>query len=111
MPGTADFSPAMAASMRSRLQRWSRILDDEEALCVVNTHGTAARGGDVLVDADLAASAPVFRVVANTAEAGGIAGVTHPIGSTLPVQWTPDVIAYLPIRDVLPSEVLVLDNR
>jgi len=32
---------------------WSRILVDEEALCVVNPNGLATRGADVLVDAQL----------------------------------------------------------
>ncbi len=51
------------SSSRSRfpgpgeLIAWSRILDDEEALCIVNGHGTARRGGDVLVDARLNAQA------------------------------------------------------
>lgn len=29
---------------------WSRILDDEEALCAVDGHGNEARGDDVIVD-------------------------------------------------------------
>ena len=33
------------------IMAWSRILDDEEALCVLNAHGTDERGADVLVDA------------------------------------------------------------
>jgi hypothetical protein len=89
---------------------WSRILDDEEALCVVNTHGSEARGADVLVDASLSAGSGQFCIIVNTA---GIAGtpVTHPTGSLLAVQHKPDGTAYLAIRDLPPSEVLVLDNR
>jgi hypothetical protein len=89
------------------LLAWSRILDDEEALCIVNTHGTDARGGDVLVDAALAVRAPAFRVVANTTPVGP----AQPVGAILPVRHTPDGVAYLEIRDLPASEVLVLDNR
>jgi hypothetical protein len=93
------------------LLAWSRILDDEEALCVVNVNGAAARGGDVLVDADLNRGAGAsFIVVACSAEAAG-GGVSHPVGSSVPVRRRPDGTAFVEIRDVAPSEVLVLDNR
>ena len=50
---TLLFGGPFALPGAGELVAWSRILDDEEALCVVNSHGTAARGGDVLVDAEL----------------------------------------------------------
>jgi len=89
---------------------WSRLLDDEEALCAVNPHGTETRGADVLVDASLSAGSGQFRVIVNTAEVAG-APVRHPTGSLLAVQHKTDGTAYLSIRDMPPSEVLVLDNR
>ncbi len=104
------FGGPFHGSGAGELLGWSRILDDEEALCVVNTHGTEARGADVLVDASLSADASQFRVVANTAELAG-GSVTHPSGSLQAVQRKPDGTAYLSIRDLPPSEVLVLDNR
>ena len=45
---------------------WSKVLDDEEALCVLNGNGSAVRGGDVLVDAP---STP-YRPPANPGEPG-----------------------------------------
>jgi glycosidase len=92
---------------------WSRILDDEEALCVVNGHGQDARGADVLVDAGLNPPGSSMTVVANTAEAAGAgrAAGSHRVRSTLPVKRTPDGIAYVEIRDVAPSEVIVLINH
>jgi hypothetical protein len=63
-----------------------------------------------LVDASLSAGSGQFRIIVNTAEIAG-APVTHPTGSLLAVQRQPDGTAYLAIRDVPPSEVLVLDNR
>jgi glycosidase len=71
---------------------WSRILDDEEALCIVNGHGAQARGADVLVDANLnAANAagnpfgggpPFFTVIANSAQTAAGPGFSgsHPVG-------------------------------
>jgi hypothetical protein len=63
-----------------------------------------------LVDASLSAGSGQFRVIVNTAEVAG-APVRHPTGSLLAVQHKTDGTAYLSIRDMPPSEVLVLDNR
>jgi glycosidase len=92
---------------------WSRILDDEEALCVLNAHGTDSRGADVLVDAALNPPGSSMTVVLNTAQAGSPQGSTgvHPVGSVIPVQRAPDGKAYVEIRDVPASEVLVLTNH
>ena len=92
---------------------WSRILDDEELVCVVNGHGTAPRGADVLVDANLSPPGSTMQVVLNTAQAGDPAGYggTHRVGSSVPVRRTAQGIAYVEIRDLPASEVLVLANR
>jgi hypothetical protein len=90
---------------------WSRILDDEEAVCVLNAHGVERRGANVLVDATL--SGDSLTVVLNTAHAANPTGYggSHPAGSTLPVHRTPQGIVFVEIRDVDPSEVLVLTNH
>ena len=90
---------------------WSRILDDEEALCVVNGHGTDARGGDVLIDAELNPPGSSLMVMLNTVEAGGATAGAHPVGSTVKVQRTGAGAAFVAVRDLAPSEVLVLVNR
>ena len=92
---------------------WSRILDDEEAVCILNTHGTDGRGADVLVDANLNPPGNAMRVVLNTAQAVDLQGYvgTHPVGSTIPVYRTADGRAFVEIRDIQPSEVLVLTNH
>jgi glycosidase len=92
---------------------WSRILDDEEALCIVNSHGTDARGANVVVDAALNAPGSVMTVVCNTAQAANTQGYRgdHPVGSHLPVQTAADGKAYVEIRHIPPSEVLVLTNH
>jgi hypothetical protein len=92
---------------------WSRMLDDEEALCIVNGHGTQSRGGDVTVDATLnGANAASMQVIANSAQS--VVGVgylgTHPVGQRIDVQ-VREGRHYVAIRDVAPSEVLILINR
>ena len=112
-----------AVARAGELIAWSRILDDEEALCVVNGNGGANQGGDVVVDALLNAAdaagrpwgvggAPFLEVVANSAQAaaGAAYGGPHPIGQRLTVR-SRDNRAYLEVRDLGPSEVLVLSNR
>ena len=90
---------------------WSRILDDEEALCVVNTHGERLRGGDVVIDASLNVHDAPFRVILNTAQAFDPSYTgPHAVGSTLSAR-TRDGVRFLEIRDLEPSEVLVLTNR
>ncbi|MBS0424419.1 MAG: hypothetical protein JSR71_08350 [Proteobacteria bacterium] len=91
---------------------WSRILDDEEALCVVNPHGYEIRGGNVIVDANLSPPGSELTVVINTQQtvAESTAGITHPVSSRLRVKQTGDGTAYVEIRNVPPSEVLVLVN-
>lgn len=94
------------------LTAWSRILDDEEALCVLNTHGTDQRGADVLVDADLNPPGTSLTIVLNTLQAAqGGSRDFHPVGSTVPVQRKADGTAFVEIRNVPCSEVLVLLNH
>ena len=80
------------------LLAWSRILDDEEALCIVNTHGVETRGANVLVDASLNAVGSVFTGVFGTS-------------ATFPVKRNEGGIHYIEVRNVAPSDVLVLTNR
>ena len=90
---------------------WSRILDDEEVLCVLNPHGNQARGADVLVDATLTPTGR-FTVVLNSAAANpqSFTG-TNATGSTVNIKRHPNSIAYVEIRQLGPSEILVLSNQ
>jgi hypothetical protein len=108
----SNFQAPFALPAAGELIAWSRMLDDEEALCIVNGHGGARRGGDVLVDANLNGHAGAeFEVVANTEQAAtaGFVG-SHPVGQRLPVNFR-DATAFVEIRDLGPSEVIVLVNR
>jgi glycosidase len=119
----SNFGAPFGLPPGGELIAWSRILDDEEALCIVNGNGAAARGGDVLVDAALNAvtaagqpwaavgGAPVFTVIANSAQAATVPYVgTHPVGQRLAVN-VRNGVAFVSLRDIQPSEVLVLVNR
>jgi glycosidase len=107
------FNSPFAFHGPGELVAWSRILYDEEALCVLNAHGTQARGGDVLIDASLNAPGTALTVIANTAQAarGSPAGVAYPMGSRIRVERSQDGAAYVPIRNLPASEVLVLVNH
>ncbi|MGH9177533.1 MAG: alpha-amylase family glycosyl hydrolase [Acidimicrobiales bacterium] len=92
---------------------WSRILDDEEALCIVNGHGLEGRGAGVVVDAGLNPPGSSMTVVLSSAEAAGapLGNAGNRSGASLPVHRRPDGTAYVEIGDLPPSEVLVLSNH
>jgi glycosidase len=97
---------------------WSRILDDEEALCIVNSHGNEKRSANILVDASLNPPGSEMTVILNTAQAvladqEEFTG-NHPIGAKLSVRKIPSIPesgVYIEIKDLPPSEVLVLTNH
>jgi hypothetical protein len=108
-----NFDHPFAFGPGGELIAWSRILDEEELLCIVNGHGTANRGADVIVDLALnSGTSAKFTVIANSAQAAtsGTYQGSHPIGSTLPVKYASGV-AYVELRNVGPSEVVVLTNN
>jgi glycosidase len=91
---------------------WSRILDDEDTLCVVNAHGTDVRGADIEVDAQLNPASSAMTVVANTAQAASdTADGPLAVGDQCPVHHTSDGRAYVTLHEIPPSEVLVLTNH
>jgi glycosidase len=119
---TSNFGNPFALPGPGELIAWSRILDDEEALCIVNGHGSEFRGADVLVDGALNAptaqgnpfggAPPFFTVIANSAQtaAGAAYTGTHSVGQKVPVQKRGDTL-FVPIRGIGPSELVVLSNR
>jgi glycosidase len=104
--GAENFRDAGAGDLAA----WSRILDDEEALCVVNANGREERGARVLVDDGLNPPGSAMTVVLNTAQAARISS-PHQVGETLPVNRTADGTAYVEIHRIPASEALVLMNH
>ena len=118
----SNFGFPFALPSAGELIAWSRILDDEEALCIVNGHGNEARGGDVVVDTNLNSPSaagdpfrgvtPFLTVIANSAQAavGSAYAGPHAVGEKIPVK-NRNGSAFVEIRDLPPSEVVVLTNR
>jgi hypothetical protein len=104
------FGEAFAIRSAGEILGWSRLLDDQEALCIVNTHGTESRGADVLVDASLNPPGTALTIAASSVEAAGLPSA-QPVGSTLAVGHNRDGAAFVQVRGLPPSEVLVLVNR
>jgi hypothetical protein len=90
---------------------WSRILDDEELLCVLNPNGVAERGGRVIVDATLNPPGSEMTVVLGTAGVGAGSGGAPAAGARVRVQRSGDGSAWVDIPPLGPSEALVLANH
>ena len=106
------FGPDFRFPPAGELVAWSRLLDTTEALIVVNPNGEAARGGDVVVAAELWTSGDQFEVVANSAESAvGAALYTgpHPVGSRVAVRGRQHATepAFVAISPIAPAEVVV----
>lgn len=92
---------------------WSRILDDEEVLCVLNPHGRESRGGDILVDARLNGVGTRLTVVFHSVEVAdpqSFSG-THPLASSVAVQHHSDGKAFIEVRGLEPSGVIVFASH
>ena len=97
------------------LVAWSRIMDVQEAVCIVNPNGLDSRGGDIVVSAELLTTGTEFRVIANTAQTAATSrgesfNGSHSIGSKVPIidLTSSGGPAFIEIRDIPPAEVLLL---
>jgi len=92
---------------QGQLIAWSRIFDDQEALIVINPHGTERRGGRVVVEGRLSCGG--LQIVANTDPA---APADRKPGAKVDVE-TKDGWYFVCLDQWLlgPSEVMVLANR
>jgi hypothetical protein len=108
----SNFSSPFQYPDAGELITWSRLLDEEECLCVVTGSDTDERGGDVIVDSSINNSpTSFFEVIANTTQTifGQAYRGTHPKGERLPVFFR-NGAAYISIRNLAPCEVLILTN-
>lgn len=92
---------------------WSRIMDNIEAICIINPNAETGRGGDIVVSSELSQVGSRYKVVSNTSQtcSGNEAfNGTHPVGSTVSVKGLsrPGEPAFIEIRDIQPAEVLIL---
>lgn len=89
---------------------WSRVLDDEEAICATNLHGYLERGGMAMVDPALNPPGNLFTVLLSTAqilEGEAYNGHYQP-GTTLTVEHREDGTAFVRFNNLKPSEVLII---
>lgn len=102
------------------LLAWSRILDYQEAICIVNPNGgdNAHRSGDVIVSSELWKVGTEFTVIANTAQVAAVAAGntysgSHPLNSVVKVTGLsqPGEPAFIEIRKVFPAEVIILIKK
>jgi glycosidase len=112
-----NFNKEFDFPMAGEIVAWSRILDHQEALCIVNPNGNdnALLGGDIIVSSELWDSGKEFTVIANTAQdAARVSGNsftgTHPVGSKVKIkgQDRPNEPAFVEIRKIPPAEILLL---
>ena len=107
----AGYVTAGGESLDGQIVAWSRILDDEEMLCLFNSHGRQSRSADVLVDGTLNQSEDKgeMTVVFNSAQVASRSrrqSGAYRKGSRLRVKRR-DGTAYVEIRDLAASQVLV----
>lgn len=90
---------------------FSRILAFNEVLVIFNPHGLEERGADVVVDASLNPEGSSLLVVCNTAQAVSESyHGSHPLGSSLSVERRQSGEHIVRLRNVGPSEFIVLVN-
>ncbi|GFO57041.1 alpha-amylase [Geomonas sp. Red276] len=100
-----------------QIMAWSRVFDEQEAVCVVNQHGAESRGARIIVDAGLNPEGSSLVIKANTEEAAAKASgkaygkPQYAVGKKLKVEREPDGTAYIEVYDLQPAEVLVLVNQ
>jgi glycosidase len=91
---------------------WSRILNNTEFLCVYNSHGTAPRGADVTVDTQLTQAGSNMRVEFDSVPFTGTATVSSTaLPSSFPVQRSADGRCFISVRNLDPSQLVVLSNQ
>lgn len=108
LPGTGfDFPKA------GEIIAWSRILNNQEAVCIVNPNGVNERGGDIVVSAELSPPGTEYLIVANTAQTAygdGPYNGSHSVNTKVTVKGLrkPGEPAFIEIRGIQPAEVIVL---
>ncbi len=111
----AGYETRGGGRLDGQIVAWSRILDDEEILCLFNSHGCRSRSADVLVDGILNRTDGRGRMTvifnsAREARRSKSRSGSYRKGSKLVVQRR-DEMAYIEIRNLAASQVLVLASH
>lgn len=103
--------PRFEASKSGDIFAWSRILDEQEVLCVINGHGVKRSSAVIVVDANIHHRREAkLHVLLSSAETLDIQNRTYSRGNILAVERRGHQ-ACVSVRDLMPSEVLVLSNH
>jgi glycosidase len=94
--------PFSLETEEGQLVAWSRILTDEEVVCVINPNGAARRGAKILVDSRLNKTGRKMHQILNTTES------SYP--ETVVVKEDSDGCHYLELDGVDPCGVLAYTN-
>ncbi len=90
---------------------WSRILDEEECLVVVNVNGVEKRGAKIMVDSSLNFQDSTFHVLLNTSVNLEDYQSIYVEGDEIRVQVDQNNNHYIEIYHLDPCEVIILNNR
>lgn len=108
---TSIFNLPFELRGNGELLAWSRILDDEEALCVVNVHGLEYRGARIIVDGILNKEGSHMEVILNSMHHKEGIDIENPKGTLLPIQKDDKGNTFVEVYNLGPSEVMVLHNH
>lgn len=102
-----DFEFSLAATLAA----WSRILDQEECLCIINLTDHALEDVKVFVDNNLNRANGKMEVILNTAEVNNQTNIFLPIGSVVEVGVRANRTAFVHLEQIESFETIVLTNR
>jgi glycosidase len=106
---TAIFGTNFGYQGPGELIAWSRVLNDEDVVVVVNTNGDSSRGFRVELDGRLHPSGSTVRVVCDTSKLGALGVDPLGGGAVLPVQTlSSDGRVFVEVGVLGPAEVMVL---
>ncbi len=90
---------------------WSRILDEEEAVIIINVNGREKRGARILVDSSLNFQDSTFKILGNTSIHSEDYQPIYQEEDMLRVQELGSGLKYIEIFNINPCEVIILNNR
>jgi hypothetical protein len=105
---TAIFDLDFGFQGSGQLMAWSRVLNDNDVVIVVNVNGAEGRGSKVELDPRLHPPGSAMRVVCDTSRLGAPGADLQGGGAVLPIQTFGNNRAFVDVGVLGPAEVMVL---
>jgi glycosidase len=105
---TAIFDLEFGLQGSGQLMAWSRVLNDNDVMIVVNVNGAQGRGSKVELDPRLHPPGSVMRVVCDTSRLGAAGADALGGGAVLTVKGFGGNRAFVDVGVLAPAEVMVL---